>query len=74
MKNKEVTFKSYKHLETYLKNRTSKEFFITCTKSNKLTVVKARNNKLITYTMDFVYWSWFTEAEARLLSIFINQE
>lgn len=66
-------FKNYKQVETWLKERTKKEFFITCTKGNEIKVVITRDNKLKIYSTRVGYWSWFTETSALKMLDFIEQ-
>ena len=67
-------FKSYKQVEKWLRDRTTKEFFITCSKGNDLIIVITRENKLKVYQENVGYWSWFTESEANKILSFIERD
>lgn len=66
-------FRNYKSIESYLRKRTDKEFFITNTKSNILTVVIARNNSLLLYEKTIGSFSWIDESFTESILEFINQ-
>ena len=69
----EGNFKSYVQVKTWLKKRTKKDFFITCTKGNTLEIVICRDNKLKVHSNDVGYWSWFTDQCAQEALDFIEQ-
>ncbi len=70
---KEAPFKNYKMIEKWLRDRTDKEFFITNTKANDITIVITRNNKLLINQHSACYMSWLSVADAKRFLEFIEQ-
>lgn len=66
-------FATYKQVEKYIKEKTDNEFFITNTKSNTISIVITRNNKLLTTEIGGVYMAWLTEKSVDEAIKFINQ-
>ncbi len=66
-------FANYKSIRKWLKERTDKEFYLTNTKDNTITVVICRDNKLLISEAKSSYMSWFTEERAIEMLNFINQ-